>query len=88
MTLKGEKHEVTRIASSPDKQHLAVGYTDGKVCVYNLKSGESTITFSGHKSGITALQYDDKGLRLVSGGKVHQFRENVLHVDDNIPEVN
>ncbi|KAL4233425.1 Dip2/Utp12 protein [Mactra antiquata] len=68
-TLRGEKHEVTRIARSPDKQHIAVGYNDGKICVFNLQTRERTITFSGHKSGVTALKYDDKGLRLVSGGK-------------------
>ncbi|XP_060567358.1 WD repeat-containing protein 3-like [Ruditapes philippinarum] len=68
-TLKGERHEVTKLAGSPDKQHLAVGYNDGKVCVFNLQNGEKTITFSGHKSAVTALQYDHQGLRLVSGGK-------------------
>ncbi|XP_053396135.1 WD repeat-containing protein 3-like [Mercenaria mercenaria] len=68
-TLKGEKHEVTKLAGSPDKQHLAVGYSDGKVCVFNLQNGEKTITFSGHKSAVTALHYDHQGLRLVSGGK-------------------
>ena len=68
--LKGEKHEVTRIARSPDKTHLAVGYTDGTVCVFDLMSGEKTITFSGHKSAVSALKYDQRGLRLVSGGKV------------------
>ena len=69
-TLKGEKHEVTKLARSPDKQHLAVGYNDGKVCVFDLQNGEKTITFSGHKSAVTALQYDHQGLKLVSGGKV------------------
>lgn len=69
MTLRGEKHEVTRIAGSPDRQSLAVGYSDGKICIYNILSGEKTVTFSGHKSTVTALKYDAKGLRLVSGGK-------------------
>ena len=69
-TLKGEKHEVTRLARSPVKTHLAVGYNDGTVCVFDLMSGEKTITFSGHKSAVTALKYDQRGLRLVSGGKV------------------
>ena len=69
-TLKGEKQEVTRLARSPDKSHIAVGYNDGTICVFDLITGEKTITFSGHKSAVTALKYDQKGLRLVSGGKV------------------
>lgn len=69
--MKGEKHEVTRISGSQDKQHIAVGYSDGKICVFSLSSGEVTITFSGHKSAVTALAYDHGGLRLVSGGKVN-----------------
>lgn len=70
-TLKGEKHEVTKITASPDKQHIAVGYSDGKICVFSLSSGEVIITFSGHKSAVTTLAYDQGGLRLVSGGKVN-----------------
>lgn len=64
---------MTKIAASPDRQHIAIGYSDGKVCVYNISSGEVTITFSGHKSAVTALSYDHGGLRLVSGGKVGCF---------------
>ncbi|KAH3725680.1 WD repeat-containing protein 3-like [Dreissena polymorpha] len=69
LTLKGEKHEVTELAASPDNQHVAVGYSDGRICVFNLQSGEAVITFSGHKSAVSALAYDQTGLRLVSGGK-------------------
>ena len=68
--LKGEKHEVTKISASPDTQHIAVGYSDGRICVFSLTTGEAMITFSGHKSAVTALAYDHVGLRLVSGGKV------------------
>ncbi|XP_052807522.1 WD repeat-containing protein 3-like [Mya arenaria] len=69
ITLKGDKHEVTKIAASPDNLHISVGYSDGKIVVFNLQSGEVIITFSGHKSAVTALSYDHGGLRLVSGGK-------------------
>ncbi|XP_060076229.1 WD repeat-containing protein 3-like [Ylistrum balloti] len=69
MTLKGDKHEVTKIARSPDRRHMAVGYNDGMVRIFDISSGEATINFSGHKSTVTALQYDVKGLHLVSGAK-------------------
>ena len=69
-TLEGEKHEVTTLASSPDKLHLAVGYTDGTIKIFNILTGEVAVTFSGHKSAVTALNYDHDGVRLVSGSKV------------------
>lgn len=50
--------------------HLAVGYEDGAIRVFNLLSGESTVTFNGHRAAVTALQYDHLGGRLVSGSKV------------------
>jgi len=68
--LKGDKHEATKIAACPDGVHVAVGYNDGKICVFNMNNGEVIITFNGHKSAVTALAYDHDGLRLVSGGKV------------------
>jgi len=69
-TLYGDKHNVVALAASPDKQHLAVGYNDGTIRIFVLKTGQSDVTFSGHKSGITALNYDHNGMRLVSGSKV------------------
>ncbi|XP_078322408.1 WD repeat-containing protein 3-like [Crassostrea virginica] len=67
--LQGEKSEVTQIAKSPDKRHVAVGYSDGMVKVFDLHGGEIMVNFSGHKSAVTALSYDHQGLRLVSGAK-------------------
>ena len=70
LTLKGEKHEVTCIAKSPDRKHVAVGYMDGMIRVFDLATGDVTVNFSGHKSAVMSLNYDQKGLRLVSGAKV------------------
>lgn len=68
-SLKGDKHEVTALAKSPDKKHIAVGYNDGMIKVFDVTSGDVAVNFSGHKSTITALKYDHQGMRLVSGGK-------------------
>lgn len=68
-TLTGDKHEVTVLARSPDHTHLAVGYMDGSVRVFELRAGECTVAFHGHRSAVTALAYDHDGLRIVSGAK-------------------
>ncbi|NXL45920.1 WDR3 protein, partial [Podilymbus podiceps] len=69
LILKGLKQEVSCLCPSPDGLHLAVGYEDGSIRVFNLLSGEANITFNGHKAAVTALQYDHLGGRLVSGSK-------------------
>ena len=75
-TLEGKKHEVTALAKSPDKRHLAVGYNNGTINIFDLYSGEVTVAFSGHKTAISALNYDDDGMRLVSGSKVRYFHKH------------
>ena len=69
MTLLGEKHTVTVLKPSPTHNHLAVGYEDGAVRLFNLMDGENIVTFSGHKSAVTCLEFDSQGMRLVSGSK-------------------
>uniref|UniRef100_A0A663LRP4 WD repeat-containing protein 3 n=1 Tax=Athene cunicularia TaxID=194338 RepID=A0A663LRP4_ATHCN len=69
LILKGLKQEVSCLCPSPDGLHLAVGYEDGSIRVFSLLSGETNITFNGHKAAVTALQYDHLGGRLVSGSK-------------------
>ncbi|KMQ87804.1 wd repeat-containing protein 3 [Lasius niger] len=67
--LSGEKICVTRLAASPNKRHIAVGYADGTVKIFDLTSGENVSVFVGHKSEITALAYDALGHRLATGSK-------------------
>lgn len=64
---------VTAICASPNNRHLAAGYSDGTVLVYDLKSAEVISTFAGHRSEITALAYDGYGHKLASGSKVSLF---------------
>lgn len=68
-TLLGEKHCVTAMKASPNKNQLAVGYEDGAVRLFDLNSGECLVTFSGHKSAVTCLAFDADGMRLVSGSR-------------------
>ncbi|KAG7240373.1 hypothetical protein INR49_026944 [Caranx melampygus] len=69
LILQGQKHEVTYLCPSPDGVHIAVGYEDGAVRIFNLMNGESNVSFNGHKSAVTVIQYDGLGARLVTGSK-------------------
>uniref|UniRef100_A0A671RRF1 WD repeat-containing protein 3-like n=1 Tax=Sinocyclocheilus anshuiensis TaxID=1608454 RepID=A0A671RRF1_9TELE len=69
LILEGKKHEVTYLCSSPDGVHIAVGYEDGGVRIFNLLNGESNISFSGHKSAVSVIRYDALGARLVTGSR-------------------
>ncbi|KAK2557967.1 WD repeat-containing protein 3 [Acropora cervicornis] len=69
LELKGDKHEVTALQASPDQQVLAVGYEDGTIKLWRLETKSSQVTFSGHKSGVSVLKFDESGGRLVSGSR-------------------
>ena len=48
---------------------LAAGYTDGTIRLFDTAAGEEEVTFTGHKSAVTALAFHTAGLRLVSGSR-------------------
>jgi WD40 repeat protein len=66
----GDRHCVTALACSHDSQFLAAGYHNGVVRVFDVSSGECTVTFSGHRTQVSALNFDAAGMQLVSGGLV------------------
>lgn len=70
--------DVTRLAASPSKRHIAVGYADGTVKTFDLHSAENIGIYVGHKSAITTLAYDAAGHKLASGSKVISFLQTVL----------
>lgn len=58
------KEEVTTLCPSPDRLHLAVGFADGVVRIFNIQSSfedESIPQFSLHRSGVNVLRYDSAG---------------------------
>lgn len=67
--LSGEKATVSSICASPNKRHLAAGYSDGTVQIYDLRSAEVISIFAGHRSEVTTLCYDSFGHKLASGSK-------------------
>ncbi|KPJ08224.1 WD repeat-containing protein 3 [Papilio machaon] len=67
--IPGENVVVSQIAASPTGNHMAVGYVDGNINVFELTNNEIVCVFAGHKSAVTSLQYDEQGHRIVSGSK-------------------
>lgn len=61
--------EATALASSPSTNHIATGYADGVVRVWNIDTWECESTFSGHKGAVTALRFSSTGALLASGSQ-------------------
>lgn len=79
LVLEGEKNQVSCLAASPDNKHLAVGYSDGSIKIFNLTNGDLAVTFSGHKTAVSALNYDHLGMRLVSGAMVSNLHDSISY---------
>ena len=68
LTLRRDKQEVTALRVSPDRLHIAVGYNDGVVELFDLTDPRvSACSLALHKSAISILRYDEQGIRLVCG---------------------
>lgn len=67
-TLK--KISVVKLATASEGKQIAVGYSDGLVNTFDLVNGDLIGTFQGHRSTITALNYDIWGHMLATGSKV------------------
>lgn len=65
---EGEKHECVYLTACPHTQKIAAGYTDGTVIIYEPNSEENA-TFSGHRSPVTCISFDNDGHRLATGSK-------------------
>ncbi|XP_042222099.1 WD repeat-containing protein 3-like [Homarus americanus] len=53
-------------SGSLDNTHIAVGYSDGSVAVFDLRVGQP-LKFNGHRSAVSALSWDPQGMRVASG---------------------
>lgn len=69
LELRNDQHiEVTIIQPSPDKLHIAVGYSDGTVEIFDMITKRSVTKFAIHKTAISCLKYDEDGMRILTGG--------------------
>jgi U3 small nucleolar RNA-associated protein 12 len=66
---KNLRAEVTSLCMSPDGQHVAAGYSDGSVRIWDLGTAQCEAIFQGHKKAVSALRYNATGSLLASGGK-------------------
>ncbi|XP_053957002.1 WD repeat-containing protein 3 [Anastrepha ludens] len=68
LTLRRDKQEVTALRASPDRIHVAVGFIDGVVELFDLRAPEQSVcTLALHKSAVSILRFDEMGIRLISG---------------------
>lgn len=64
------KFLVTAITQSKTNKDLfAVGYDDGSIRLWDSKTSSVIVSFNGHRSAITVLEFDGLGLRIASGSK-------------------
>ena len=65
----GHRAEVTCIVQSPREDSFAVGYADGSIRLWDVESKSVKLAFNGHKRAVTALTFDQSGLKLASGSQ-------------------
>lgn len=76
------KFEVTTISLDFSNLNLAVGYNNGTIIIYDIKSDFTQLKkFSLHKSAITSLNFNKSGNYLASGSK-----DTLIYVWDLIGE--
>lgn len=67
MTLGDESVAIESMAFSPDGKFLAVGTVDGRVQLWNMATGESGLSLSGHTQGATTIAFGAGGYLLAVG---------------------
>lgn len=65
---KEDESEATVLAKASAGTLLAAGYTSGTVRLFDYMTGDVKSTFTGHSAGVSCLSFDEKGMRLASGG--------------------
>ncbi|KAI0266497.1 WD repeat protein [Gloeopeniophorella convolvens] len=73
---QGHFFDVNTLAYSPDGQYIATGGDDGKVKLWNTRSGFCVITFSQHTASVSAVRFASQGQVLFSAsldGTVRAF---------------
>ena len=60
------KEYATCIDFSPDGSQLAVGYDDGTVYLWDLKTGEYRLTMKGHSDVVDGVDFSPDGKRLLT----------------------
>jgi WD40 repeat protein len=62
------------IAYNPELKHVAVGYSDHKIRVFEANTGRLLCELSGHENSVFSLQYSLDGKKLYSAGRDARLR--------------
>jgi U3 small nucleolar RNA-associated protein 12 len=70
LRLPGQLAHVTAFtfSAASGQPLVAIGYTDGRVRVFDYTSLQCKCTFVGHKSAVNSIAFSSSGLQLASGG--------------------
>jgi WD40 repeat protein len=68
LTFKGHQKSVQRVAFSPDGKRVASGDWNGRVLVWNARTGITQFELHAHSDRVNGLAYSPDGKRLVSAG--------------------
>ncbi len=68
LELKGHEGGANCVAFSPDGKFIASGGEDNLVKIWNLETGENTLSLTGHFKPVMAVVYSNQGDRLFSAG--------------------
>jgi WD40 repeat protein len=71
--LRGHKHWVVDAAFSPDGKRLATASLDQTVIIWDMTTGQQTLTLRGHGDWIVGVMWSEDGDSLTScsaGGEV------------------
>src|SRR5215204_2460423 len=58
----------TVLTYSPDSERIAVGHPDGRVTVWNVKTGEMVHSLEAHSKTVKSVQFIGQGERLITIG--------------------
>jgi WD40 repeat protein len=67
--IKPTTKSVRSIAILPEKQEVAIGFSDNLIRIYDSESFEEKKVLHGHKNSVFALKYSPESKYLISGGR-------------------